>query len=138
MADWSGQCLCGAIRYSAKASPFWQAHCHCQSCRQATGAAFASFFGLSKAAIAWVGQRAFHRSSPGVTRGFCAACGTAMSYQCTRWPGEVHLYAGTLDTPAVYQTTAHVHWAERVPWITVADDLPKIPGLAAPNALSQT
>lgn len=30
----SGSCLCGAIRYSASASPLFQVHCHCQDCRK--------------------------------------------------------------------------------------------------------
>ncbi|MFT7409338.1 MAG: hypothetical protein ACI9GJ_001314, partial [Parasphingorhabdus sp.] len=38
----SGSCLCGAIRYSASASPLFQVHCHCQDCRKNTGSAFAA------------------------------------------------------------------------------------------------
>ncbi|MEM8536692.1 MAG: GFA family protein, partial [Pseudomonadota bacterium] len=63
-------------------------------------------------------------------RGFCAVCGTPLFYMSTRWPGEVHIYAATLDDPKLYQPTAHVHWAERLGWLHVVDDLPKYEGSA--------
>ncbi|MEM1431853.1 MAG: GFA family protein [Pseudomonadota bacterium] len=128
MVERTGGCACGAVRYRATASPFWTAHCHCRSCRKVTGAAMASFLGYAKAAVTWQGQRRFRASSPGTTRGFCGECGTPLSYMSTRWPGEVHLYAATLDDPTLFEAEAHVHWAERVPWLTIADDLPKHPG----------
>lgn len=125
MAGFDGGCQCGALRYTTTGSPFWSMHCHCQSCRRATGAPVASFFGMNRGQVTWDGARSFYNSSPGVTRGFCPACGTPMLYMSTRWPGEVHLYAATLDDPGLYEPTAHVHWAERVPWLTLDDELTK-------------
>ena len=40
-----GRCLCGAVRYRVTGEPIWTAHCHCQSCRRATSAAFATYAG---------------------------------------------------------------------------------------------
>ena len=41
-----GGCLCGAVRYRA----FWPAygitHCHCQTCRRASGAPFVTWAGF--------------------------------------------------------------------------------------------
>lgn len=42
-------------------------------------------------------------------------------------PGELHFYAATLDDPAGFAPERHVHWDERVPWIALADGLPKRP-----------
>ena len=134
MPEYAGACLCGAIRWRTAVSPFWSAHCHCVSCRRATGAPVASFMGFGKSAVHWNGQRQFYRSSPGVTRGFCASCGTPLSYMSTRWPGEIHLYAATLNDPSVFKPEAHVHWSERVPYLTVTDELPKHAG-SSPGAL---
>ena len=33
----SGQCLCGAIRKTAKAAPFRMAQCHCRDCQRVSG-----------------------------------------------------------------------------------------------------
>ncbi len=69
-------------------------------------------------------------SSAGVSRGFCGACGTQVLYQNEIWPTETHLYAATLDDPTLFEPAAHFHFAERVPWLRVVDDLPKYPGSA--------
>ena len=122
----TGRCLCGATTYRADAPPLWQMHCHCESCRRATGAGFASYFGLPGTALRWTGQHpASFTSSPGTERLFCPTCGTPMAYRSTRFPGEIHLHAGTLDHPGAYRPTAHVHAAERQPWADLHDHLPR-------------
>ncbi len=47
-----------------------------------------------------------------------------MSFETEVFPEETHLYAATLDTPEVYQPTAHIFWSERLPWVTSFDHLP--------------
>ena len=135
MAERTGGCLCGGVRWRAGAAPFRSVHCHCRSCRRATGAALASYAGFAKAAVTWQGARALRASAPGVTRGGCPDCRTPLSYMCTRWPGELYLHAATLDDPALFTPQAHLHWAERVPWLALADGLPKYPG-RGPSALT--
>lgn len=130
MPGFDGGCACGALRYRTTGSPFWSMHCHCASCRHATGSPMTSFFGMGRGQVTWEGTRRFYNSSHGVTRGFCDTCGTPMMYMSTRWPGEVHLYAATLEYPSLYRPTAHVHWAESLPWICIADDLPRHEGRA--------
>ncbi|NBE06865.1 GFA family protein [Paragemmobacter ruber] len=122
----TGRCLCGAITYRADATPLWQMHCHCESCRRATGAAFASFFGVADGNWHWTGAApAIFRSSPDVERLFCPTCGTPMAYRATRFPGETHFHAGTLDRPETFRPTAHVHCAEQQPWSDINDGLPR-------------
>ena len=95
-----GRCLCGAVRFVARGEPIWVAHCHCESRRRATSAAFATYAGYAAAAIEWSGgARAIHRSSPGVQRGFCPRCGSPLSFESARWPGEVHLLQPSFADP---------------------------------------
>ena len=120
----SGRCLCGNIRYRATAAPLWQAHCHCESCRRATSAPFTSFFGIADGGWEWTGPApATYASSEGVWRDFCPRCGVQMAYRATRFPGEIHFYAASLDDPTRYRPTAHVHTAEQLPWIHLSDGL---------------
>ncbi len=35
-----GGCHCGAVRYTMHAAPLSVLHCHCESCRKASGAMF--------------------------------------------------------------------------------------------------
>ena len=120
----SGRCLCGAVTYSFAGRPKWQGHCHCESCRRQTSAALASFIGVRAGSFAWTGRepKAF-TSSAGVVRRFCDICGTPMSYEADRFPGEVHLYAASLDDPAGYRPEFHVFVAEQLPWLKLADGL---------------
>ena len=77
------------------------------------------------------GERAEHTSADGrVTRHFCADCGAQLTYQFSGWPDETHLYAATLDDPAHFVPVAHYHFAEKLPWVQIIDDLPKYPGSA--------
>lgn len=123
-----GGCLCGAVRFEARAEPLWIAHCHCHSCRRNTGSAVATFIGYQMDDVQWTaGDRAFYESSPGVKRGFCATCGTPMSYEGDRAPGEIHLYISTMDEPDKFPPRNHVFFEEKITWFDTADDTPRYP-----------
>jgi hypothetical protein len=40
MAEITGGCLCGQVRYSANAEPAFVGVCHCTHCQKQTGTAF--------------------------------------------------------------------------------------------------
>jgi len=131
----TGRCLCGNIRFEAKGRRLWVAHCHCASCRRNTGSAVATFVGYAKDQLTYTrGQRKFYQSSPGVQRGFCADCGTPLTYESDRCPEEVHLYISTLDEPGAYRPQVHVFVDERIPWMELADELPRYAGLTTGNS----
>jgi hypothetical protein len=123
----NGHCLCGAVRFTARGEPNWVAHCHCESCRRATSAAFATYVGYPATAVTWTGEapRQFH-SSAGVTRSFCQNCGSPMSFAGERWPGEIHLFAASFDEPAALAPQVHVYVEEKLPWVHLDDGLPRI------------
>ena len=122
----TGRCLCGAVPFTAVGDPLWVAHCHCHSCRRNTGSAVATFVGFRREQVRYLsGERSIHESSPGVRRGFCATCGTPLSYEADRAGGEIHLYLCTLDNPDDFPASGHVHHAERVAWFEIHDALPR-------------
>lgn len=51
-----------------------------------------------------------------------------MAYESDRFPGEVHLFLGTLDHPNQFRPEFHVHCSERIPWLEINDELPRYPG----------
>ncbi len=125
-ATHSARCLCGAIRLAALGTPIWAGHCHCQSCRRNTGAAMATFVGWAEDAFRYTsGEPAQFSSSPGVTRSFCGTCGTPLTYQSDRFPGEVHVYISVFDHPDSFRPQFHVFVAEAISWLHVEDDLPR-------------
>jgi hypothetical protein len=131
MAEMNGRCACGAVRWSSAGPVLWAGHCHCESCRRFCSAPFTSFFGTPRDSVKWDGILLDHLSSSGqVRRQFCGTCGSQMTYQSEIWPDETHLYAATLDDPLLFKPQAHFHYAERLAWVSIADDLPKYPGSA--------
>lgn len=128
----TGHCLCGNVQFEASGKPLWVAHCHCNSCRRSTGAPVTTFVGFGKDQVTYTrGERTFYESSPGVRRGFCARCGTPMTYEADRCPTESHLYLSTLDEPGRYLPQLHVFAAERVPWLELHDALPRYEGFSS-------
>ncbi|MBV7396732.1 GFA family protein [Mameliella sediminis] len=133
MAEITGRCLCGHIRYRAATAPVWTALCHCDSCRRACSAPVVAWMGFATGDVTWTGTCKFYQSSRIATRGFCPECGTQMSFESTRWPGEIHLYGVSRDDPQAYAPDLHCHHAERLDWLTLTDDLRKCEGSAELN-----
>jgi hypothetical protein len=120
-----GGCFCGAVRYTVKGPEKFACFCHCRSCQHAAGApvvAWASFdrndFEITRGELHW------HTSSPGVTRGLCSNCGTAISYETEKRPGEIDLTLNSLDDPEAPVLRAHIWTEHKQPWLVMSDDLP--------------
>lgn len=114
----TGRCLCGAVRYRTTAAPKWIANCHCESCRRATGAPLTTYAGFAAEVFAFVaGEPERFQSSPGVTRTFCGRCGSPLTYEGARWPGEVHVLIGTMARPADFPPAGDAFAEEKLPWV---------------------
>ena len=106
------------------------AHCHCESCRRATGAPVTTYVGFLSRDFRFTGALpASYHSSPGVTRTFCSRCGTPMTYEAESSPGEIHAHISTLEGPERYLPQRHVFTDEALPWLTIEDGLPRRRGL---------
>ena len=121
-----GGCLCGAVRYRTTGAPLAVAHCHCASCRRASGAAVVTWAVFPKSRFeVTAGAPVRHASSPGVIRTFCGRCGSPLTYETERRPDQIDVTVGTLDRPEAFPPTAHVWTSERVPWLDLGDELPR-------------
>jgi len=125
-----GGCACGNIRFTVTGRPKWTALCHCADCRKACSAPVVAWMGYTPDTVTWQGTRKMRASSAHATRGFCEACGTQLSFESARWPGELHLYPVTLDDPTDYVPDLHCYVAERLEWLHISDDLPRYAGSA--------
>ena len=125
----TGKCHCGRISFAAAGDPLWVAHCHCNSCRRSTGAPVTTFIGFNRQQVSFTGDRKIYNSSPDVYRGFCENCGTPLSYESDRSPGEIHFYISVIDTPQAFIPNRHVFYDEHIPWLEINDDLPRFDGL---------
>lgn len=115
-----GGCLCGAIRYRLT-GPFESIGlCHCRSCRLAAGTAGVGWVVVARAQFDYTsGQCAPFNSSPGVTRGFCARCGSTLSYENADAPHLVEMTLGTLDRPDSLVPTREIWLDDKPGWEAV-------------------
>jgi hypothetical protein len=85
-----------------------------------------TFFGVLDGGWRWTGVDAqIYPSSDHAERLFCGRYGSQVAYRSTRHPGEIHFYAASLDDPSDFAPEAHFHWSEHLPWLHLADDLPR-------------
>ena len=129
-------CLCGSCHATYDpAQILWTALCHCESCRRATGAPVVGWFGVANGAWAWAGAPPQHfESTQGRLRYFCGTCGSPMGFQSTRWPGEFHFLAATMESPQDYTPHLHCWTGEHLGWLQIDDDLPRYHASAPGNA----
>ena len=121
----TGSCLCGGVTIAVEGAATWVAHCHCKSCRRATGGPFATFAGFERDKVMINGEAyRQYASSPGVLRGFCKKCGASISYQSREWPDEVHILVGLMDEPQSFTPQAHEFIKAQLAWLHLEDGLP--------------
>ena len=127
----TGGCQCGAVRYAidklGRASI-----CHCRMCQKA----FGGFFGplVSAHGIRWTrGERSIFHSSNRNWRGFCAECGTPLTYE---FKDGIEIAIGSLDNPEWAAPQIQVNPADRCSFFETLASLPVRgeQGLAADEA----
>ena len=120
----TGGCQCGAVRYRVSGRVETVAICHCRMCQKATGSIAWAFFTVQRADLEWTrGELAYYRSSAAATRGYCAECGTPLTFE-SDGDTDVDLGLATLDTPAALKPTKQFWVRTKMPWFGELDGLP--------------
>ncbi len=123
---YTGGCLCGQIRYRAAGKPTNGTHCHCETCRRASGAAFVSWATFQSADFAFnKGKPARFDSSEIAFRQFCPNCGTQLTFQSYKSPQSIDVTLASLDDPGAITPLDHIWTKRQLPWIKLADGLPR-------------
>lgn len=121
-----GGCQCRAVRYETTGAPLAVALCHCTMCRRAHAAPAVAWALFTQAQVRFThAQPAFYASSAEAARGFCATCGTQISFTADYLPGMIDLTVGSFDDPAALPPQFHYWDCERLPWVEFADRLPR-------------
>jgi hypothetical protein len=123
-----GGCLCGAIRYRLSGPPLHSNVCHCETCRRASGAPAVGWITCAVDKVEFTrGKPSEHRSSPPVLRGFCAACGSSLTWKHEGAAGSIDITTASLDDPDAFPPDHHLWLSDGVKWARFADELPKYP-----------
>ena len=104
MANITGGCLCGKVRFSADVDPMFAGICHCRNCQKETGSAFAIVVAVPQAALTVQGDLKTYEdkgdSGKPMYRRFCPECGSTVVDEAAAMPGVLMIQAGTLDDPS--------------------------------------
>lgn len=105
--EMTGGCQCGTIRYSVTVTDDDAYLCHCRMCQRATGGVFAALKQVPRAAVRWTTRvPEQYASSEIAVRGFCAACGTPLTYE-GHGSDMLDLTVGSLDAPGDLNPVGH-------------------------------
>ena len=129
----AGRCGCGAITYTAQGPPLFSVLCHCQACTRACGSSPVHIVAVQSDSVRVVAARWARgllvrgpTGANGMTRAFCADCGTILH----QGPKDAHfrgILAATLDDvrpmPEELRPTAHINYESRC--CDARDDLPR-------------
>ena len=122
----AGGCLCGAVRFEAEGPPRETTACHCRMCQRNSGTVFAVYASYPSERVRFLaGRPKLYRSSSFAERGFCAACGTPLTFQYLAGPEDIGLTLGSFDEPARLAPQSHDGIESWVPWLKMDDGLPR-------------
>lgn len=121
-----GGCQCGNIRYAVVGEPLMAAICHCSMCRRAHAAPAVAWAMFENSQVIFTKQQLKQfKSSEEAQRGFCATCGTQISFTANFLPGLIDVSIGSLDTPESIKPALHYWYSKHLSWAEFADDLPR-------------
>lgn len=115
-----GSCLCGVVQYEIAGPVSKASHCYCTMCQKQHGAAAGSYVNVASADFRYTAGAdsvRLYRSSPHVQRGFCAHCGSSLSWQSDAHADRIAITPGTFDTPWDGQVDILLHMESKPGWM---------------------
>ena len=128
---YTGQCLCGAVRYRVDGALDDPHLCHCGMCRRQSGH-FVAGFGAKRAEFTMTGEDkvTWFRSSSFARRGFCSVCGSVLFWD--DGSERIGINMGSLDQPTGLRLERHIFIEDKADYYEIDDGLPKFIGLDIP------
>ncbi|OEY68024.1 GFA family protein [Marinobacter sp. X15-166B] len=125
---YTGQCLCGEVRfrYDGPLGPLIL--CHCSQCRRAHGSAFSASTPVQALRFQYTAgadRVQEYESRPGKYRGFCGRCGSQLYSRFDAIAGILRLRVGVLNEPLGKVPFAHEYVGSKADWFEITDDVPQ-------------
>ncbi len=126
----TGRCMCGDVCYEISQPAMGSGYCHCRMCQRFYGAPVAAWTVFPPEAVRFTnGEPKYYRSSLIAERGFCANCGSALTYRPLAPEESANEYlviqTVSLDHPEDFAPTWHAGIESQLPWLDIHDDLPR-------------
>ena len=125
-APYTGQCLCGDVRYRVSTEPLTVYACHCTDCQRRTGSAFAVSMLVRRSSLEIIqgepGSYLAHLPDGRTKSGrMCSACGTRLWGEPAN-QAVVVVQPGTLEPPVQLTPVAHQWTRSAQPWVIFPPD----------------
>jgi hypothetical protein len=118
---WTGGCQCGAVRF--RVTGLGRASiCYCRMCQKATGG-IGGVYVIANDLVLTRGALKHFRSSNKVQRGFCADCGTPLTFEVDGGGTDVSIAA--FDRAADIAPVLQLAPEARLPWVNHLSALPE-------------
>lgn len=91
-------------------------------CQKQFGSFFSALVTVPSEGVVWTHEEpSYFQSSVNIDRGFCARCGTPLTY---RHPGGLEIAIGAFDDRSDLKPQIQVNHAARLPWVDTLFDAP--------------
>lgn len=120
-SEFTGQCLCGEVRFAGRWAGDPLRACHCQQCRRWSGHVWAAA-GSTDLSIS--GEVRWFRSSDKAERGFCPGCGSSLFWRRIDSP-VIEVAAGAVDNATGLRLVGHIYTAFKGDYYDLNDGLPQ-------------
>ena len=123
-----GSCLCGGVQYEYHGEIEELAVCHCNMCKRAQGAPFATNAPIRADLFRVItGEELLktYFSSENKRRVFCANCGSPIYSQRTDSPETLRLRVGTVTSGKIPPPTHQAFCESISEWFVLRDDMPR-------------
>ena len=119
---YTGGCQCGAVRFRVTGELGRASICHCRMCQKAFGSFYAPLVSVGREQVEWTrGALKHFQSSNHVKRGFCADCGTPLTYED---PEGMGLAIGAFDEARDVRPSIQFGIEARLPYVDGLSALP--------------
>jgi hypothetical protein len=113
----TGECFCGAVRYSIAGSLHDARSCHCSRCRKAFSAQASAYATVDPDSFQWESGEALLTSyvgAHGFGLRFCSVCGSTL---CGTFGGQVHgVTLGCVNGDPGVEIAQHIFVGSKAPW----------------------
>ena len=131
----SGHCYCGTVSFEIEGGTDWVGHCHCESCRRASGSVMTTYAEFKSEQVIFTGEQPQeYTRGDGVTRGFCGKCGSPVSYHNAGEPGLINIQLGLFDDINLLPAHDHSFRNEKADWLVADEHLPDSPWVNPSNS----
>lgn len=120
-----GQCLCGAVTFTAHGDPVEIDACHCGICRrQCGGSAYIAAQFKGGVTLKTADTLCWYKGSEWGERGFCSTCGTAVGWRLQQFPDKIGISVGTLNETSGLKLDTHIFTDSGPDYYDIPHDVP--------------